>query len=84
MLAAMDVARARLLVACPPPSPRALDPAAVADAAGAMGLPAEMATSVAEAVTYALARADPDDVVVITGSLYVVGAARAVLAGAAG
>jgi folylpolyglutamate synthase/dihydropteroate synthase len=38
---------------------------------------ARLAPSVAEACRQAIADAAPDDVVLITGSLYVVGAARA-------
>ena len=40
---------------------------------------AESAPSVAEAVARGLAAAEPDDLVLVTGSLYVVGAARALL-----
>ncbi len=70
---------ARLVVACPPPSPRALPAATVAEAARALGVAAEEATSVSEAVVTALALAGPDELVHVTGSLYVVGAARAAL-----
>jgi folylpolyglutamate synthase/dihydropteroate synthase len=44
-----------------------------------MGLDVEEAGSVAEALARALAVADPDDLVLVSGSLYVVGAARAAL-----
>jgi folylpolyglutamate synthase/dihydropteroate synthase len=44
-----------------------------------MGLPVEVAGSVAEGVRVALERADPEDIVLVTGSLYAVGAARSVL-----
>lgn len=81
MLAALGAARARLVIACPPPSPRAQDPEAVAEAARRLGVAVEVAPSVEEAVERALAAADPDDVVLVTGSLYVVGAARTHLAG---
>lgn len=79
MLGAFDAGRARLVVACPPPSPRALPAAAVADAARALGTPAEEAVSVSEAVATALALAQEKDLVLVTGSLYVVGAARQLL-----
>jgi len=75
-LGALDAAR---LVCCAPPSPRALDPDTVADAAAALGVERnriEVVTSVEDAVTRALALAQPDEQVVVTGSLYVVGAAR--------
>ena len=71
--------RARLVVACPPPSPRAMPPAEVADAARALGTDAEEADSVAEALATALAVAGEHELVHVTGSLYVVGAARAAL-----
>ena len=79
MLRCFDAAGARLVVACPPPSPRALAPSAVADAARELGTEAEEAGSVAEAVVTALALAGPEELVHVTGSLYVVGAARAAL-----
>ena len=70
-----------LVVACPPPSPRALAAAEVAAAAVEMDMAAEVSQSVAEPLDRALAAARPDDLVLVTGSLYVVGAARAMLAG---
>jgi dihydrofolate synthase/folylpolyglutamate synthase len=79
MLRCFGAADARLVVACPPPSPRALPAATVADAARALGVPAEEATSVSEAVATALALAGPEELVHVTGSLYVVGAARSAL-----
>ncbi len=79
MLRCFDAGRARLVVACPPPSPRALPPAEVAAAARALGTDSEEADSVAEAVATALALAGEQELVHVTGSLYVVGAARAAL-----
>ena len=84
MLRAFDAGSARLVVACPPPSPRALPAAEVAAAARALGTDAEEADSVPEAVATALALAGTDEMVVVTGSLYVVGAARAALTGSGG
>ncbi len=83
MLEAFDAGSARLVVTCPPPSPRAMPAAEVAAAAMALGTDAEEAASVPEAVATALALASPDEMVVVTGSLYVVGAARAALTGSA-
>jgi dihydrofolate synthase/folylpolyglutamate synthase len=77
MLKAIGVNRARLVVACPPPSPRALPAPLVAAAAEALGCQAQVADSVPQAVDLALAEATTDELVLITGSLYVVGAARA-------
>ena len=44
-----------------------------------MGLPAEATGSVAEGVALARARAAPEEMLLVTGSLYTVGAARSVL-----
>ena len=49
----------------------------VADAARALGVPAEEATSVSEAATEPCALAGPEELVHVTGSLYVVGRTRA-------
>ena len=81
MLQALDVGESRLVVACPPPSPRALDPAAVAAAAADLGVAGEVAASVPEAVALGLSLAGADEMVLVSGSLYVVGAARAALVG---
>ena len=79
MLRAFDAGGARLVVTCPPPSPRALPASTLAEAARALDVAAEETTSVAEAVATALALAGPEDLVHVTGSLYVVGAARSAL-----
>lgn len=70
----------RLVVACEPPSPRAVPAEEVAAAARSLGLLAEDAPSPAAALDTALAAARPDELVLVTGSLYLVGAARASLA----
>jgi dihydrofolate synthase/folylpolyglutamate synthase len=82
MLEALGAGRARLVVACPPPSPRALPPEHVAAAARRLGLATEVVPSVRDAVARARQAAEPDEMVLVTGSLYVVGTARAVLRGA--
>jgi dihydrofolate synthase/folylpolyglutamate synthase len=82
MLEALGVGPADTVIACAPPSPRALDPAEVADAARALGAEAEVVNGPVPAVTRALKRAEPDDLVLVVGSLYLVGAARPVLAAA--
>jgi dihydrofolate synthase/folylpolyglutamate synthase len=82
MLAALDVAGVERLVCTRPPTPRALDPMAVADAAVALGLDEDridVYADVAAAVDRARDVTAADGQVVITGSLYVVGAARAAL-----
>ena len=79
MLEALDAREAGFLVACTPDSPRAIPAPEVAAAADALGIVAESVPDVGEAVRRALALAGPDDLVLVTGSLYVVGPARAQL-----
>lgn len=76
MLEALDARSARLVISCPPPSPRAQDPEVVAAAARDLGVATVVAGSVADAVEIALAEAGVEDLILVTGSLYVVGAAR--------
>jgi dihydrofolate synthase / folylpolyglutamate synthase len=79
MLAALDAKHAARLLCCRPPSPRALDPAAVAAAGADLGAdPARIETfaTVEDAVARALAVTGEDAQIVVTGSLYTVGAAR--------
>jgi dihydrofolate synthase/folylpolyglutamate synthase len=80
MLTALGASQARLVVACEPPWPRALPARDIADAAALIGAPAVVAATVPEALATARQAAQPDDVVLVTGSLYLVGAARAALA----
>ncbi len=84
MLEALDATSARLVVTCPPPSPRAQSAARVAAAAAGLGCVTAEADSVHQALEIALGAADPDDLVFVAGSLYVVGAARAALTGPGG
>ena len=55
----------------------------MAAAAQGLGVDAVAAGSVPEALARAMAIAEPSDLVLVTGSLYVVGAARSALAHAA-
>ena len=84
MLTALDAPKARLVIACPPPSPRAQSAEVVADAARSLGCRAVASGSVVEALELALGEARPEELVLVTGSLYVVGAARAILMGQPG
>ena len=82
MLAALDAPAAARLVCCRPPSARARDPEDLAAAAIGLGVPADridVVDEVAGAIEHALDITGPDEQVVVTGSLYVVGAARSVL-----
>lgn len=79
MLEALDAKRAARLLCCRPPSPRALDPAAVAAAGADVGVdPTRIETfdTVGDAVARARAVTAEDAQIVVTGSLYTVGAAR--------
>lgn len=76
VLEALDAAGAHLVVACTPDSPRGIPASEVAAAAARLGVAAEVVPDVGRAVDRALARAGDGDAVLVTGSLYVVGAAR--------
>jgi dihydrofolate synthase/folylpolyglutamate synthase len=68
-----------VLICCPPPSPRALEPASVARAAVGLGFDddrIEVVATVPEAVAAALLATPEEGQIVVTGSLYTVGAAR--------
>ena len=80
MLEAIGLEGTRAVIACAPPSPRAVPAAQVAAAARSLGLEAVAAESVRAALDQAMAGARDQDLVLVTGSLYVVGAARAALA----
>lgn len=82
MLEALGAGTAETVICCRPPSPRALDPEVLAAAARDLQIEAERVETVdlvEEAVARALALAEPDHQVIVTGSLYTVGAARSVL-----
>lgn len=76
LLGLVDGPRVDAVIACAPDWPRALPASETAAAATAVGLPAETAPSVAAAVSRAVDRAAPEDLVLVTGSLYVVAEAR--------
>lgn len=76
MLEALQVSRARLVIACRAPSPRAVEPEAIAEAAMQFGAPSVVVEDIDKALEEALSAADDESVVLVTGSLYVVGAAR--------
>jgi dihydrofolate synthase/folylpolyglutamate synthase len=77
MLSALRADDAAAVFCCTPPSPRGIPAAEVAAAARAMGCDEVYAADeVEQACNAALVRATGDDAVLVTGSLYVVGAAR--------
>lgn len=81
LVAGLGPDRIAHLVACTPPSPRAMPGAEVADAAAVLGLESEDGGTLGEALERALLLAGAQDLVLVTGSLYAVGAARTLLAG---
>ena len=77
MLEALRADEMDAVIACTPDSPRAVPAAETAAAARAIGCDAVSYTQhVADACDSALAQAENDDLVLVTGSLYVVGEAR--------
>jgi dihydrofolate synthase / folylpolyglutamate synthase len=82
MLDALGARDAARLVCCRPDSPRGHDPELVADAAYDLGVDrgaVDVIDDVRHAVSFAIGVTPADGQVVITGSLYVVSPARAVL-----
>ena len=79
MVAALELTAYDVVLCTTPPTPRALPPAEVAEAVQRAGVEVEVVPDVAEALGRARAIATGDDRIIVTGSLYVVGAARATL-----
>ncbi len=77
MLAPLASAGVTAIVACEPESPRAMPAAAVAEAGRALGLAVFEEPDVRNALRVARGMVGADGLVVVAGSLYVVGAARA-------
>ncbi|MCC6382717.1 MAG: bifunctional folylpolyglutamate synthase/dihydrofolate synthase [Dehalococcoidia bacterium] len=78
----MQLARLAELIVCTRfRSPRARDPYEMVREIGGLGPPAVAEELVADALDVALAHANPDDLVCVTGSLYVVAEAREYLLG---
>ena len=76
MLEALDAQSARLVIATAPATSRAIPAHEVARAAVSLDIDVVVVEDVRAAVDRALDEALPDDLVLITGSLYVVGEAR--------
>lgn len=76
MLESLDARNADLVIACTPNSPRAVAATDVAAVVRAMGVMVEQIDDVATAVQRAIDVSTEDDVILVAGSLYVVGAAR--------
>jgi dihydrofolate synthase / folylpolyglutamate synthase len=76
LLQALGASEASVVIACAPDWPRARPAAEIADAARGLGVDVEVVADVRSAVARAKSLATADDVVLVTGSLYVVGEAR--------
>jgi dihydrofolate synthase/folylpolyglutamate synthase len=82
MLTALGLDDVAQLVCARPPNPRALDPAVIAQAAVELGFPdahIDVVDTPAEAIGSALLTTPDDGEIVVTGSLYFVGAVRGIL-----
>lgn len=80
MVEALELGAFDVVLCTTPSTPRALPAAEVADAVARVGIEVEVVPDVAEALGRARAIATSEDRIIVTGSLYVVGAARAALA----
>lgn len=76
MLEALGVRDADLVICCTPDSPRALSAAELGEICRSLGVPVEVCPDVGAAVERAREVANESDVIVVTGSIYVAGAAR--------
>ena len=80
MLAAFRADEFDIVFACTAPLPRGIPAAAVADAARRLGCDnVSVFDTVEQACQRAMEDADGDDAILVTGSLYIAGAARPVL-----
>jgi dihydrofolate synthase/folylpolyglutamate synthase len=79
MLDALDAARAEVVVVCAPDWPRAIPAEDVAAVARDKGISVEVVPDVEDAVHRAIALATEEDIVLVTGSFYVIGPARRML-----
>ena len=79
LLDILDAEDAATVVCCTPDSPRALPAAELAALVSRAGGRAVVVDDIGDALQLALERADADDIVFVTGSLYTVGNARAAL-----
>jgi dihydrofolate synthase/folylpolyglutamate synthase len=77
MLAPMAAVGVSAVIACEPDSPRAMPAVAVSEAGRALGLTVYEEPNVTDALHQARGMVDADGLVVVAGSLYVVGTARA-------
>ncbi len=76
LLAPLAECGVEVVYCCRADTPRALDPSVIADAARSLGMVANVVDDVGRALDAATADAGPEDLIVVAGSFYVVGAAR--------
>jgi dihydrofolate synthase / folylpolyglutamate synthase len=76
IVAALGIGPGDLVVVCEPDSPRRIEARALAAVVAAAGAMVEVVPEVADALDRAVALAGEDDLVLVTGSIYTVGAAR--------
>lgn len=81
LLRGLGAGQAAEVVCCTPDSPRAVPAAELADVARRLGASARVVPDVGDALAAALEHAQDEDAVLVTGSLYTVGAARAAARG---
>jgi dihydrofolate synthase/folylpolyglutamate synthase len=79
ILEALDAEDASVVVASSAPSPRAVPPEDIAKAAEELGTRAIVEPDIATALERARQMANPQDAILVTGSLWFIGAARALL-----
>ena len=79
MLEELAVLAPELVVTCTAPSPRSVSADRLAELARGLGLDAEPVSAVGEAVRLAVTLADEEDMVLVTGSFYVLAPAREAL-----
>ncbi len=79
MLEELAVLAPELVVTCTAPSPRSVSADRLAEMARGLGLDAEPVSAVGDAVRLAVTLADGDDMVLVTGSFYVLAPAREAL-----
>ena len=79
MLEEFGAQTAEVVICCTADSPRAFPANEIAAIARAMGIDAEVIPAIDDAVERALVVAEPDDVILIAGTTYVVGQARTIL-----
>ncbi len=79
MLTALRADRFDTVITCTPTSPRALPADELALAAASLGIACRVASTIEQAIGWALDAATPSDLIFVTGSLYLVGAARSLL-----